>query len=141
MEIKVIHELGPLTLALLTGAINSANSGETGGKATTTAAPAKAEAAAPKATGTPKKTATAEKGFADLDEAGKLEYLKGKNSEVAKKLGLDNIKTLLKKYDAGKTGDLAAGNYDAYHADLLRLIAGEKAEAIAGGAAGSDDEI
>lgn len=127
----VFVELGPQTLALLTGnALSAPVKNEVAAKSEDKKVDApKTPAPAPK----PAAPAAKKEGpvpFEDMDDEAKLGALKAEVTKHTKKGKSADIKFILAQYDAPKTSVMDATHYDAFYAALQRYGKGETVEEI-----------
>jgi hypothetical protein len=136
VQVNVTVELGPKTLALLTGVgVAPAAPAKSVTEEAPKAEPEKPKAEAPKA---PKATAPAKPkkeeapAFEDLDEDAQLEAIKAEVTKHTKKGKSADIKALLAAYDAGRASELAPEQYADFFNAVVRYGKGESVEDITG---------
>lgn len=133
-NVNVIVELGPQTLALLTGGMTTAPASK---QSVVAAAQPKADApettkaeTAPKKTETPKAAAKPKKEdpapFEDLDDETKLSEIQAQVTKGTKKGKSADIKFLLSNFDAKRASELSPDQYDAFYDAITRYHKGEE---------------
>lgn len=146
MEINVTGtvfvEVGPQTLALLTGGVKNVPVADKSVKELREDAKAnldqlkereaevskketKPATEKPKAESKPKVDA-----FADMDDDAKLEAIKTEVTRQTKNKKGADVKFMLAQFDAGRASELAPENYDAFYDAIVRYGKGEKVEEI-----------
>ena len=123
----VFVELGPQTLALLTGNALSApvkNEVKAEPKAEAPKVEAKPEAPKPAAPA-PKPAKEAAPSFEDMDDEARLEVLKAEVTKHTKKGKSADIKFILAQYDAPKTSEMDPAHYADFYNALQRYGKGE----------------
>lgn len=134
VQVNVTVELGPKTLALLTGVgVAPAAPAKSVTEEAPKAEPEKPKAEAPKVPKTPAKPKKEEApAFEDLDEDAQLEAIKAEVTKHTKKGKSADIKALLAAYDAGRASELAPEQYADFFNAVVRYGKGESVEEITG---------
>ena len=134
VNVTVTVELGPKTIALLTGGLEMPASAKPV-KEVAKSEPAKEEVAEkPKATRT--RTTSKAKAkeeapdFGELDEDAQLEAIKAEVTRHTKKGKSADIKALLAHFDAGRASELAPEVYPGFFDAIKRYGAGESVDDI-----------
>lgn len=134
-NVNVTVELGPQTLALLTGGMaapapdfNTAKEKVIPAKAAVEEPkeekkPAAPKAEAPKAPAKPKKDEPTP--FEEMDDEAKLDTIKAEVTKHTKKGKSADIKFILSNFEAGRASELDPDNYAAFYNAIVRYGKGE----------------